>query len=106
MFELTEAKYAVTVAVCEQETSTDIRYTHSSHDPVAGGRGYRVVENVNVQGLFSRGESAMISKRCIWLIKPAKSWQNDTASKRDKGADLIERGRLVRPSLIGQEIVD
>ncbi|NCC86564.1 MAG: flavodoxin family protein [Clostridia bacterium] len=50
-------KYAVTVAVCEQNNYEDMGYTSIVMDKTLQAVGYRVVESVKALHLFSKGEA-------------------------------------------------
>lgn len=50
-------KYAVTVAVCEQETADNMGFTSDSMDMTLKAVGWRPVENVKALFLFKRGEA-------------------------------------------------
>ena len=49
-------KYAVTVAVCEQNNAEDMGYTSIVMDKTLQSVGYRVVESVKALHLFARGD--------------------------------------------------
>lgn len=55
--ELTGIKYAVTVAVCEQNTIEDMGYTSLAMDKSLQAVGYRVVESMKVLHMFKKGDS-------------------------------------------------
>lgn len=55
--EILGMKYAVTVAVCEQENVDDMGYTSIVMDKTLQAVGYRVVESVKALHLFSKGEA-------------------------------------------------
>lgn len=50
-------KYAVTVAICEQNNNEDMGYTSILMDKTLQAVGYRVVESVKALHLFSKGEA-------------------------------------------------
>lgn len=50
-------KYAVTVAVCEQESKDDIGFTSDTMDMTLKSVGYRSVENIKAIHLFKKGEA-------------------------------------------------
>lgn len=55
--ELTGMKYAVTVAVCEQNRMEDMGYTSPAMDRSLQAVGYRIVESVKALHLFRKGEA-------------------------------------------------
>jgi multimeric flavodoxin WrbA len=58
LFEITGIRYAVTIAVCEQQDESDMGFTSPAMDKALQAVGYRVVESVKVMHLFSKGEAA------------------------------------------------
>lgn len=50
-------KYAVTVAVCEQETQDNMGFTSDSMDMALKSVGWRPVENIKALYLFKKGEA-------------------------------------------------
>jgi multimeric flavodoxin WrbA len=62
LFELAAAKYAVTVAVCEQESEADMGYTSPAMSRSLEAVGYRVVENVKALRLFEKGRPQTTGK--------------------------------------------
>lgn len=55
--ELLGIKYAVTVAICEQNNIEDMGYTSIAMDRSLQAVGYRVVESLKVLHLFKKGDS-------------------------------------------------
>lgn len=58
LFEITGIRYAVTIAVCEQQDESDMGFTSQAMDKALQAVGYRVVDSVKVLHLFSKGEAA------------------------------------------------
>lgn len=56
--ELFGMKYAVTIAVCEQQDSSDMGYTSIAMDRSLQAVGYRIVDSVKALHLFAKGEAA------------------------------------------------
>lgn len=54
--EVTGIKYAVTVAVCEQEKAEDMGYTSLTLSKTLEAVGYRVVENIKALNAYSKGD--------------------------------------------------
>lgn len=55
--ELFGAKYAVTVAICEQNNIEDMGYTATAMDRSLQSVGYRIVEGMKVLHLFNKNDS-------------------------------------------------
>ena len=55
--ELFGIKYAVTVAICEQNNIEDMGYTSIAMDRTLQAVGYRIVESMKVLHMFKKGES-------------------------------------------------
>jgi multimeric flavodoxin WrbA len=55
--DLRGAKYAVTVAVCEQNKAEDMGFTSKAMDLSLQSVGYRIVESLKVLHLFHKGEA-------------------------------------------------
>jgi len=58
LFEITGIRYAVTIAVCEQQDEADMGFTSLAMDKALQAVGYRVVDSVKALHLFSKGEAA------------------------------------------------
>ncbi|MEG0371365.1 MAG: flavodoxin family protein [Clostridium sp.] len=56
LIEAIGTKYAVTVAVCEQEKEEDMGYTSLTLSRTLEAVGYRVVENIKALHVYSKGE--------------------------------------------------
>lgn len=56
--ELFGTKYAVTIAICEQQNIEDMGYTSIAMDRSLQAVGYRVVDSVKAIHLFAKGEAA------------------------------------------------
>ncbi|HPE15401.1 MAG TPA: flavodoxin family protein [Oscillospiraceae bacterium] len=54
--EVTGIKYAVTVAVCEQDDAEDMGYTSPAMDKALQAVGFRVVESVKALHLYKKGD--------------------------------------------------
>lgn len=61
--EVLGGKYAVVIAVCEQQNKEDMGFTAEAMSKLLSALGYRVVETVKVLKLLIREQRCMIAKR-------------------------------------------